>query len=67
MQAELRALLTVEHSPIDALKPEGDAFSFWLRALVGPAGASGEESFDFLVCSPASERVNDFDPTFWLI
>jgi hypothetical protein len=53
MNAELRALVTVEHEPIDTAQPEGDAFCISLRALVGPLGLPGEESFDFDVCSPA--------------
>jgi hypothetical protein len=53
MIAELRALLTVEHESLESIRPEGDAFCVSLRALVGPAGAPGEESFDFDVCSPA--------------
>jgi hypothetical protein len=53
MNAELRALLTVEHEPLSTAQPEGEAFCICLRALVGPAGTQGEESFDFDVCSPA--------------
>lgn len=53
MNAELRALLTIQHDPIDAVKPPSDAFCVSLRALIGVAGSQGEESFDFDVCSPA--------------
>nr|WP_082049244.1 Imm8 family immunity protein [Sphingomonas melonis] len=53
MIAELRALLTLEHEPLESIRPRGDAFCVSIRALVGPAGAPGEESFDFNVCSPA--------------
>ena len=53
MKAELRSLLTVEHEPISTAQPEGTAFRVSLRALVGPLGLPGEESFDFDVCSPA--------------
>ncbi|MEG3155312.1 Imm8 family immunity protein [Sphingomonas sp. RB1R13] len=53
MNAELRALVTVEHEPIITAQPEADAFCVALRALVGPSGSPGEESFDFSVCSPA--------------
>lgn len=31
----------------------GDVFCLSLRALIGPKGSPGEESFDFDVCSPA--------------
>ncbi|MHA0327650.1 Imm8 family immunity protein [Sphingomonas melonis] len=53
MIAELRALLTAENEPLKSIRPRGDAFCVSIRALVGPAGAPGEESFDFNVCSPA--------------
>ena len=53
MIAELRALLTLEHEPIDSVRAESDAFRISLRALVGSAGSEGEDSFDFDVCSPA--------------
>lgn len=53
MIAELRALLTAENEPLKSIRPRGDAFCVFIRALVGPAGAPGEESFDFNVCSPA--------------
>ena len=52
MNAELRALTTAEHDPLDSVRPESDVFCISLRALVGPAGLPGEESFDFSVCSP---------------
>jgi Immunity protein 8 len=53
MNAELRALVTIEHEPIGSVRPESDSFCISLRALVGPSGEPGEESFDFDVCSPA--------------
>jgi hypothetical protein len=53
MRAELRDLLTVDHDTLDALQPATDVFCISLRALIGPAGSEGEESFDFDVCSPA--------------
>jgi hypothetical protein len=53
MKAELRALLTIDHDRLDAVQPVGDEFCISLRALIGPAGEPGEESFDFDVCSPA--------------
>ncbi|MHA6723178.1 Imm8 family immunity protein [Sphingomonas sp. RS2018] len=52
MNAALRALMTIDHEPLDSVRPEGVAFCVSLRALVGPAGLPGEESFDFDVCSP---------------
>ena len=53
MIAELRALLTIEHEPLESIQPRSDAFRISLRALVGPVGKPGKESFGFDVCSPA--------------
>lgn len=53
MRAELRSLVTVEHEPVSTVQPRDEAFRVSLRALVGPLGLPGEESFDFDVCSPA--------------
>lgn len=53
MNAELRELLTLEHEPLDSVQSGSGAFRVSLRALIGPLGSPGEESFDFDVCSPA--------------
>jgi hypothetical protein len=53
MKAELRQLLTVEGDFLEELQQRDEVFCHWLRALVGPSGSPGEESFDFAVCSPA--------------
>ncbi|WP_298289134.1 Imm8 family immunity protein [Novosphingobium sp.] len=53
MTAELRELLTLEHEPLESVRPESAAFRVSLRALIGPSDSPGEESFDFDVCSPA--------------
>lgn len=38
---------------LEAFWPDNeDNFSFLLQALVGPAGGEGEESVQFLVCTP---------------
>jgi hypothetical protein len=44
--------VTVEHDDLSGVRPADDAFCVSLRALIGPAGLEGEESFDFDVCSP---------------
>lgn len=53
MRAELRQLLTVEHEDPSVVRPDDEAFCISLRAMIGPMGSEGEESFDFDVCSPA--------------
>lgn len=72
MRAELRELVTVEHDDLRAVRPADDAFYVSLRALIGPAGSEGEESFDLDVCSPEwleaeLERYNIVGGRFLLI
>lgn len=52
MRAELRSLFS---SDVDDLRSYSSAESFrvTVRAMIGPKGEPGEESFDFDVCSPA--------------
>lgn len=52
MQAELRSLSSTDVDDLMSHAP-GEAFCVSLRALIGPQGLPGEESFDFEVCSPA--------------
>lgn len=52
MEAELRSLFSTDVDDLAAYAP-GETFCVSLRALIGPKGAPGEESFDFEVCSPA--------------
>lgn len=53
----MRAILHGLHSPdakdLEAYRPDGAAFSLLVQALIGPDPGRGEESFDFVVCSPA--------------
>lgn len=53
MKAEIRRF----HSPdvfdlVHWVPPEPLCFGFLLQVFIGPVGSPGEESFDFLVCSP---------------
>lgn len=51
--AELKALYSLEIDNLEQYKPDPpDIFLIQLRAIVGPKGAPGEESFDIKVCTP---------------
>lgn len=52
MEAELRTLFSTDVDDLVLYRP-GEVFCLSLRALIGPKGSTGEESFDFEVCSPA--------------
>ena len=53
MEATLKRLYSSEVADIERYQPEeDDNFGFVLRALVGPMGEPGEESFDVTVCTP---------------
>lgn len=51
VRAELKFLRSPDADPLNTFRPNGD-FGILVQALVGPEGAKGEESFDFLVCTP---------------
>ena len=51
VHAELRALFSADVENLRAHAPE-PPFGFTMRALIGPRGGEGEESFDVFVCSP---------------
>lgn len=70
MEAELRSLFSTDVDDLASYAP-GEMFCITLRALIGPKGSSGEESFDFEVCSPAwlaadVERENVVSGRFYL-
>ena len=53
MEAVLKGLYSSDIADIEKYQPaEEDNFGFVLRALVGPMGQPGEESFDITVCTP---------------
>lgn len=52
MRASVRNFISADVD-LDSFWPEDEGcFSFLLQALVGPEGAEGEESLEFLVCTP---------------
>ena len=53
MEAALKRLYSSDITDVENYQPkEQDNFGFVLRALVGPMGQPGEESFDITVCTP---------------
>lgn len=54
MKAELRSLHSPDVDDLRSYNPGGAPFSVFVEAMVGIEGASGEESFGFTVCNPAS-------------
>jgi len=53
MEAALKGLSSSDIPDIEKYQPlHDDNFGFVLRALVGPSGHPGEESFDITVCTP---------------
>lgn len=55
VKAEVRSVQVLDASDLaepEAFRPADPAhFCVWVRAMVGPAGAPGEESFDFAICT----------------
>lgn len=52
-QAVLKGLHSTDIANVETYQPhEGDNFGLVLRAMVGPMGVEGEESFDITVCTP---------------
>ena len=52
--AEVKALTTADYTALETFKPDDpEKFAVHLRAMVGPRGQDGEESFDIKVCTPS--------------
>lgn len=49
--ARLRFLDSPDADPIEAFAPSG-SFGILVTAMVGPADGPGQESFDFMLCTP---------------
>ena len=52
MRAEIRYLHTPDIDPATFVPDDPKRFAFLVQMIAGPAGAEGEESFDFEVCTP---------------
>jgi hypothetical protein len=51
VRAELKSLHSPEADPLQDFRPSGP-FGILVQAIVGPHGEKGQESFDFMLCSP---------------
>lgn len=52
VQAVLKRLYSTDLDAETYLPDEVDNFGFVLRAMIGPMGEEGEDSFDITVCTP---------------
>jgi len=53
MQAVLKSLCSSDIADVESYQPEKeDSFGFVIRAMVGPMGEPGEESFNITICTP---------------
>lgn len=62
VQAQLRSLFSPDADPLDQFVPDGP-FGILVMAMIGPVEGPGEESFDFMLCTPdwfASNMKADF-------
>ena len=51
VRAQLRSLFSPDADPLHQFAPDGP-FGILVMAMIGPADGPGEESFDFMLCTP---------------
>jgi hypothetical protein len=51
MRAELKSLSSPDADPLKDFAPTGP-FGILVMAMIGPVAQQGEESFDFMLCTP---------------
>jgi len=52
MNADLRRITSPDIDSMEIFVPPDEKFCYLLQAFIGPNGDEGEESFEFIVCSP---------------
>ncbi|MCU8085410.1 immunity 8 family protein [Shewanella sp. SM23] len=52
MRAQLKEFYSLDFDLNSYWPDESDNFGFWVRAMIGPEGEEGAESFDMQICTP---------------